>query len=200
MTRCSGGVYARHGNDIVITASAHCGTEGEIVTTADGTQLGVIGPTAKYTPCATGRQCEGTDINYITIEPVHVPWGHLNEVDFGAGGYRIIAAGTQPLTCDQIKIGDKVELNGSLRFRTGKVLEKDAYDFASDVYFPCIVITDIVAQIGDSGGAVLVNGLPGGITARRIGGQGYLSFTPLPLGLEELDLTLCTTPDCGLTP
>lgn len=200
VTRCSGGFYAQHGNDIVITASAHCGTEGEIVTISDGSPLGVIGPTAHYGPCAAGRKCEGTDINYITLEPAEIPWGHLNEVDFGAGGYRVFAPDTKPLTCDQIKVGDKVELNGNLRFRDGTVLEKDAYDFAEDVYFPCLVITSIQAQIGDSGGAVLINGQPAGITARRIGSQGYLAFTPLPLGFEELGLTLCTTPDCGLTP
>ena len=197
---CSGGFYARHGQDIVLTTSAHCGTEGQVVTLPDGSRFGVLGPTAKYTPCAPGRKCEGTDINYITVEPAKLPWGHLNEVDFGAGGYRIIAPGTKPLACEDIKVGDKVEINGNLRFRDGKVLEKDVYDFPTDVYFPCMVFTSIQAQIGDSGGAVLVNGQPAGITARRVGDYGYLGFTPLPLGLEELGLELCTTPDCGLTP
>jgi hypothetical protein len=61
-----------------------------------------------------------------------------------------------------------------------------------------MVITDINAYLGDSGGAVLVNGLPAGTTAREIG--GYLAFTPLAEGLENLALVLCTSPDCDLSP
>jgi hypothetical protein len=51
---------------------------------------------------------------------------------------------------------------------------------------------------GDSGGAVLVGGLPAGVIARRLGER--MGFTPLAEGLENLGLTLCTTPDCELTP
>jgi hypothetical protein len=198
---CSGGFYARHGRDIVLTASAHCGEEGQTVTAPDGSRFGVIGARAVLSPCPhPERFCSGTDINYIIIEPKHIPWGHLNEVDFGVGGYRLIAPETKALTCDDIKLGDKVELNGNLLFRTGVVLDKSANDFPDDTYFPCIVVSSIGAQIGDSGGAVLVNGLPGGISARRFGVNNNLGFTPLPLGLAELGLELCTTPDCGLTP
>lgn len=195
---CSGGFYARRGEDIVLTTSAHCGTEGQTITAPDGTYFGVLGPSAKLEPCKyTDRNCASSDMNYITVDPGHIPWGHLNKVDFGAGGYRVIAEGAAPLTCDAINIGDKVELNGLLRFRDGTVIEKGENDFPNDTYFPCIVATNIDAQIGDSGGAVLVNGLPAGITARQFSGK--LAFTTLG-GLAELDLELCTTPDCGLTP
>jgi hypothetical protein len=41
---------------------------------------------------------------------------------------------------------------------------------------------------------VLVNGQPAGVISRSIGGR--LGFTPLAEGLDNLGLTLCTTPDC----
>ena len=66
-------------------------------------------------------------------------------------------------------------------------------------YFPCMVAAaDIDVGVGDSGGAVLVRGLPAGVSSRSFGGR--LGFTPLAEGLETLGLELCTTPDCGLTP
>ena len=59
----------------------------------------------------------------------------------------------------------------------------------------------IAAQIhvgnGDSGGAVLVRGIPAGVVSRSFG--GWLGFTPLAEGMGELGLTLCDSPDCGLT-
>ena len=60
----------------------------------------------------------------------------------------------------------------------------------------------IAAQVpvggGDSGGVVLVRGIPAGVTSRNFG--GWLGFTPLAEGLADLGLDLCTTPDCGLVP
>jgi len=49
---------------------------------------------------------------------------------------------------------------------------------------------------------VLVNGVPGGVSARMfmVPGGSYLGFTPLAEGLAELGLTMCDSPDCGLTP
>ena len=47
-------------------------------------------------------------------------------------------------------------------------------------YFPCIVAAaDVKVGTGDSGGAVLVRGLPAGATSRSFGG-GILGFTPWP--------------------
>jgi len=195
---CSGGFYARHGNDIVLTTSAHCGEEGQVVTAGDGSRWGVLGPSARLEPCPyPDRICAGSDMNYITVEPDHLPWGHLNEVDLGAGGYRTLAQGTAPLACADIGVGERVEVNGSLRYREGSVLEIGPNDFPTDAYFPCIVATSIEGQVGDSGGAVFVRGLPAGISAREFG--RHLAFTPLAEGLEELGLELCTAPDCGLT-
>ena len=65
-------------------------------------------------------------------------------------------------------------------------------------YFPCMVITTIAVESGDSGGAVLVRGIPAGVTSRSFGGS--LGFTPLAEGLAQLGLELCTEPDCGLVP
>ena len=55
-----------------------------------------------------------------------------------------------------------------------------------------------MSSAGDSGGAVLVNGMPAGVISRQLGGR--FGFTPLAEGLENLGLTLCTTPDCDLSP
>ena len=59
-----------------------------------------------------------------------------------------------------------------------------------------VASADVEVGVGDSGGAVLVRGLPAGVASRSFGGR--LGFTPLAEGLEALDLELCTTPDCGL--
>ncbi len=61
-----------------------------------------------------------------------------------------------------------------------------------------MVVANIGVETGDSGGAVVVNGAPAGIVSREI--DGRLGFTPLAEGLDNLDLTLCTTPDCELSP
>jgi hypothetical protein len=59
-----------------------------------------------------------------------------------------------------------------------------------------MIISDVQVDAGDSGGVVLVNGIPAGVTSRSFGGN--LGFTPLAEGLEQLGLELCTVPDCGL--
>jgi hypothetical protein len=61
-----------------------------------------------------------------------------------------------------------------------------------------MIVGDSKVTTGDSGGAVLVKGLPAGIIARELGGR--FGFTPLAEGLDNLDLILCTTPDCDLSP
>ena len=112
------------------------------------------------------------------------------------------AKARSPLACADIAIGDAVEINGRDQFRTGSVAEIGEYlhDPAADRdYFPCMVAAaDIRVGVGDSGGAVLVRGLPAGVTSRSFGGR--LGFTPLAEGLDALGLELCTTPDCGLVP
>ena len=65
-------------------------------------------------------------------------------------------------------------------------------------YFPCMIAAYVPTGSGDSGGAVLVRGIPAGVISRSF--SGNLGFTPLAEGLAELGLTLCTTPDCGLVP
>jgi len=201
MPWCTGGFYVRRGDEVLITVAAHCGSEGQEVPARDGSgRLGVLGEAATYTPCSRAdRQCLASDLMVLRLDAAHIPWGHLNEVDMGAGGYRVIPPGTRPLACDDIGPGDTVEINGRTRFRTGTVIEKGEIDNDRDPnYFPCMVAADIRVQTGDSGGAVLVNGLPAGITSR--GYAGWLGFTPLAEGLEVLGLELCTEPDCGLDP
>jgi hypothetical protein len=196
---CAGGFYARHGDAIVVTSSGHCTTEGAVAYEPDGTTVrGVFGPAAQEPSCPyPGHTCSPSDINYLVLAEDRIPWGHLNVVDLGTAGYREVAADARPLACEDIEIGDRVEINGRNVYRAGVVAEKGEYLHAEDgTYFPCMVAARVPVEVGDSGGAVLVRGIPAGVTSRSFG--GLLGFTPLAEGLADLGLELCTTPDCGV--
>jgi hypothetical protein len=197
---CSGGVYARHGQVIVLTSSPHCGEEGTVVN-RDATVQGVVGAKAKDATCRyPDHSCASSDLNYIVVAPDRIPWGHLNVIDLGTAGYRIIAPGTKALSCADIAVGDQAEVDGRNYYRTGRVLEKGENLSPPDqdsIYFPCMITSDLKVGTGDSGGVVLVRGIPAGVTSRAFGGQ--LGFTPLAEGLAQLGLELCTEPDCGLS-
>jgi hypothetical protein len=200
---CSGGVYARLGGTIVLTSTGHCTSEGTVATDPDGVGIrGVFGRSARDASCPyAGHVCASSDINYLVVAPDRIPWGHLNVVDMGIGGYRALAAGTHALFCADIVVGDQVEIDGRGIYRAGRVVEKgdNNKDPAADAaYFPCMIAADTQVASGDSGGVVLVRGIPAGVTSRSFG--GYLGFTPLGEGLAQLGLTLCDTPDCGLRP
>jgi hypothetical protein len=197
---CSAGVYARLGDTIVLTTSPHCGGEGTLATSPDGTVQGVLGPTAVISDCPhPDHTCKASDMNYLVVEPDRVPWGHLNEIDLGVGGYRILAPDTRPLACGDIEVGDPVEMDGRGDYRTGTVAEKGEYlqpAAADGDFFPCLIASRLQVGGGDSGSVVLVRGIPAGVTTRSLAGN--LGFTPLAEGLEALGLQMCTTPDCGL--
>lgn len=200
---CSGGFYARHGHTVVLTTSPHCAGEGTVAyDPGRATVQGVFGPTAQDATCPyPGHTCAASDLNELVVAPDRIPWGHLNVVDLGTAGYRIIPPGTQPLTCSDIATGDPVEIDGRNIYRNGIVEEKGQNLFPANEdgsYFPCMIAVHIQVGSGDSGSAVLVRGIPAGVTSRDFG--GWLGFTPLSEGLAELGLTLCTTPDCGLVP
>ena len=195
---CSGGFYARDEQTIVLTLSAHCSEPGRALRDGDGRLLGMLGPRAQLVDCPEGRFCAPSDFLTLAVAADRIPWGHLDQIDMGAGGYRTIAPGTTGLACGDIKIGDAVEIDGRERYRTGRVIEIGPYEHETDTIFPCMAAADIEVGIGDSGGAVLVNGLPAGVVARELGGN--MGFTPLAEGLVNLGLTLCTTPDCDLSP
>ncbi len=208
---CAGGFYARLAETIVLTSSGHCAAEGSTAYEPDGrTVRGVFGPIARLADCPhAGYTCKASDMNYLVVAPDRIPWGRLNLVDMGAGGYRVLDAGTRALACGDIAIGDPVEINGRDIYRTGTVAEIGEYrhDPAQDGdYYPCMIAASgLSAAPGDSGGAVLVRGLPAGVTSRSFGGVfglggDAIGFTPLAEGLEALGLELCTTPDCGLAP
>ena len=197
---CFGNFYARHGGEVVLTAVAHCnGPEGTRVADGAGRLLGTWGPVAAITPCLEpGHRCLASDMSYIVLAPDRIPWGSLDRVLMGRTGSRDLA-GTRPLSCADIAVGDPIDVTGHLGYRaatvTGQAPNLNAVD---GDYFPCIVYTDAPAAVGDSGGPVLVRGQPAGITSRSFG--GLLGFTPLAEGLDALGLTLCTTPDCDLVP
>jgi hypothetical protein len=196
---CSGGFYARRDDAIVLTSTGHCTSEGTVAFDPDGTTVrGVFGPAARDASCPyPGHWCAASDINYLLVATHRIPWGHLNVVDLGTAGYRTIAPGTRPLACEDIAIGDLAEINGRNTYRSGIVLEMGENLHPEDgAYFPCMIAADIAAEVGDSGGAVLVRGIPAGVTSRSFSGR--LGFTPLAEGLAQLGLDLCTTPDCDL--
>jgi hypothetical protein len=196
---CAGGFYARLGETIVLTSTGHCTTEGTVAFDADGvTERGVFGPAARDASCPyPGHKCAASDMNYLVVAKDRIPWGHLNVVDLGTAGYRTIPPDTHPLGCADIAIGDPVEIDGRNIFRKGSVLEKGEYLHPDDGdYFPCMIAADVAVEACDSGGAVLVRGIPAGVSSRSFGGK--LGFTPLAEGLAQLGLELCTTPDCGL--
>lgn len=198
---CSGGFYARKGDKIVLTSTGHCTTEGTVAYDADGTTVrGVFRPAARDATCPhAGHVCAASDINYLIVAEDRIPWGHLHTLDFGTGGYRILEPGTAPLGCADITIDALVEIDGRNTYRKGTVREKGQNLHPGDgAYFPCMIGADIRVGVGDSGGAVLVGGRPAGVTSRSFG--GYLGFTPLAEGLDQLDLELCTTPNCDLAP
>jgi len=198
---CAGGFYARRGDTIVLTSTGHCTTEGTVAYDPDGvTVRGVFGPAAQDAQCPyPGHWCASSDINYLVVDPPRIPWGHLNVVDFGTAGYRVIPPGTRALGCADIATGDQTEINGRDIYRSGRVTDKGANLHPANedgAYFPCMVIAAIRVAPGDSGGAVLVRGIPAGVTSRSFGAS--VGFTPLAEGLSQLGLELCTTPDCGL--
>jgi hypothetical protein len=123
---CSGGFYARLGDTVVLTSTGHCTTEGTVAYEPDGTTArGVFGPAARDPQCPhPGHTCAASDMNYLVVAADRIPWGHLNVVDLGAAGYRVIPEGTRPLACDDIAIGDLVEIDGRNIYRSGTVAEK----------------------------------------------------------------------------
>jgi hypothetical protein len=196
---CAGGFYARHGDTIVLTSTGHCTTEGTVAYDADETTVrGVFGPAARDSTCPhPGHRCASSDLNYLVVAADRIPWGHLNVVDLGTAGYRVLPADTKPLGCGDIAIGDEVEIDGRNVYRSGLVSDKGEYLHPEDGdYFPCMIAARIHAGVGDSGGAVLVRGIPAGVSSRSFG--GWLGFTPLAEGMTQLGLELCTTPDCGV--
>ena len=198
---CAGGFYARRGDTIVLTSTGHCTQRGHVAYDPDGiTVRGVFGPAARDASCPhPGYTCAASDMNYLVVAVDRIPWGHLNVVDLGTAGYRVIPPGTRPLGCADIAIGDEVEIDGRNIYRRGAVTDKGAYRHDGDgIYFPCMIAARIAVGGGDSGGAVLVRGIPAGVSSRSFGGS--LGFTPLAEGLAQLGLELCTEPDCDLVP
>lgn len=195
---CPGGFYARHDRTIVLTISAHCVQPGDTLRDANGHLVGIYGPRAQDAECQIGPFCAPSDFLAMALDRAYIPWGHLNMIDMGAGGYRTLEPGTRPLGCQDISVGDAVEIDGREHYRTGTVTANGPYDFGTDTTFPCMVLGDIAVRSGDSGSSVLVNGEPAGVVSRQF--DGRLGFTALAEGLVNLGLTLCTTPDCDLSP
>ncbi len=198
LVSCTAGFYAHRAATLMLTISDHCYDRASPPRDAAGRLIGTYGADARRADCPAGRICAGSDMVELVLAPDHIPWGHLNLVDLGPGGYRTIAPDARPLSCADLHAGSGVETDGRALYRSGTIVAVEPYAFATDTVFPCIAVTDLDAAIGDSGGAILADGQPAGIAAREFGGK--LGFTPLAEGLMDLGLTLCTDPNCGITP
>jgi hypothetical protein len=197
MVSCTAGFYAHRGSTVVLTISDHCYDRANPPRDAAGRLIGTYGADARRTTgCPAGRTCAGSDIVELVLTPDHIPWGHLDQVDLGPGGYRTIAPNARPLSCADLRAGASVEMDGRGLYRSGRIVAVQPYEFPTDTIFPCMALTDLDTAVGDSGAAMLADGQPAGIAAREF--DGKLGFTPLAEGLEDLGLTLCTDPDCGL--
>ena len=62
-------------------------------------------------------------MNALVVAPTH-PVGHLNVVDMGTAGYRVIPEGTKALACADIAVGDPAQIDGRNVYRSGPVAEK----------------------------------------------------------------------------
>lgn len=193
---CTAGFYAHRGSTIVLTISGHCYDRAKPPRDAAGRPIGAYGADARRSDCPAGRTCAGSDIVELVLSPEHIPWGHLNLVDLGPGGYRTIARDARPLSCADLRVGSTVEMDGLGLYRSGTIVGVQPYDFPTDVVFPCMALTDLAAMVGDSGASIFSDGQPAGVGAREF--DGKLGFTPLAEGLTDLGLTLCTDPDCDV--
>src|SRR4029079_2989069 len=93
---CSGGFYARRGETIVLTSTGHCAAEGTVAYDPDGVGVrGGFGPAAPDATCPhAGHVCASSDLNYLVVARERIPWGYLNVIDLGTGGYRVVPADT----------------------------------------------------------------------------------------------------------
>jgi hypothetical protein len=194
---CTAGFYGHRGSTLVLTISDHCYDRANPPRDAAGRLIGTYGADARRADCPAGRTCAGSDIVELILSPDHVPWGHLDQVDLGPGGYRTIGPSARPLSCADLRLGSAVEMDGRGLYRSGRIVGVEPYMFETDTVFPCMALTDLDTAVGDSGAAILSDGQPAGIAARSF--DGKLGFTPLAEGLTDLGLTLCTDPDCGMS-
>lgn len=69
----------------------------------------------------------------------------------GVGGYRVLARDTKALSCADVRLGDRAEIDGRNTYREGEVLERGA-DLQNPEYhgahFPCMIISDVEVASG----------------------------------------------------
>ena len=121
-------------------------------------------------------------------------------VDLGEGGQRAIGRGTGPLVCGTSGWATRSRSTAGTTIapaRSPRRASTSATSHDGD-YFPCMV----AAAYSESGRATREAqsscGGSGGVASRSF--DGWLGFTPLSEGLDQLGLELCTTPDCDLAP
>ena len=161
---CAGGFYARLADTIVVTSTGHCTSEGAVAYEPDGTTMrGVFGPVARDATCPhEGHTCRVVRHQLPRRRGGPDSVGPPQRRRLRHGRLSDHPAGTRPLACDDIAIGETAEINGRNVYRSGEVVEKGENLHAGDpAYFPCMIAATIHVESGDSGGAVLVRRHPG---------------------------------------
>ena len=127
-------------------------------------------PSRTHRPAHIRATRTASDMNYLIVAPDRIPWGHLNEIDMGAGGYRVVSPDLKSLECDEIGVNDDVEFDGRGIYRKGRVLGQREYlppvtkipstsrASSSPTYRP---------QLATPVASSLVRGIPSGIASRR---------------------------------
>ena len=174
----------------------------EITYDPDGTTVrGVFEPAAQTSCPYPGHQCASSPTSTTWwSHPDRIPWGHLNVVDLGTAGYRIIPPGTRPLACADIAIGDLVEIDGRNTYRSGTVAEKGQNLFPEDGdYFPCMIAAGMSRRGSQNWG--VRSWCEGSRPASRVAATAAHSDSrPWPRDWTSWAWSCVTTPDCGLTP
>ena len=137
---------------------------------SDGRLIGTFGPAAKLTDCPAGRFCAPSDFLSLALAPDRIPSGHLNLVDMGAGGYRTIDPGTPSVDVCRHPQGRPRRGQWPRALPVGKVLEIGPYEHVDGHDLSVHGRHRHRGDHGDSGAAVLVNGLPAGTMSREISG------------------------------
>ena len=195
---CTAGFHARRGETIVLTISGHCFDRAHPPLDAAGQAIGTYGAEARSADCPTGRTCAGSDIVELVLRRTTSRGATSTSSTSAQAATGRSRSDARPLSCADLHEGASVETNGRGVHRSGTIVSVAPYAYETDTIFPCMAVTDLEAAIGDSGGAVLLDGQPAGIASRQFGGK--LGFTALAEGLADLGLTLCTDPDCGIAP
>ena len=201
---CSGEVPTpAMGSTIVLTTTAlrRRGTGGPTPgngPSGRGVSSGRAGPGATCPYPRTPRAA--TDLNYAVVAPGSpVLWGHLNGIGPGHGRLPDHPAGTRPLACRRHSDRrPRWRSTAATSIEAERSRKGENHHPEGRSYFPCMVAAAIQVGVGDSGGAVLVRGIPAGVTSRRL--RRMARVHPVAEGMAELDSNSARRPTADSVP